>query len=276
MWCVIIKTRELKIYDMEGNEIQEIEVGYDDYKPFQVKANFRFAATNRPEWLEVAGNAIVGTVNENDKKVRSKVIDNPLYAKYVQKWYIDFLPTKMGVMSYSFPLVYKRYGSEKKLRYLTLILGIGKCHWMARHSYKQAVQEPVLLLQLLLIINFIPYTVQALNDEVVPVYIQKVVEYGMVQMKIGEEDGVDWIKLEDDKKGNLRLKVNDSSEEREGYVLLLPQALYDEIKDELWENLIEMDMETYEQDIKYTYQQNNLLINFVQKEKKQEVAQRLK
>ncbi len=93
---------------------------------------------------------------------------------------------------------------------------------------------------------------QALNDEVVPVYIQKVVEYGMVQMKIGEEDGVDWIKLEDDKKGNLRLKVNDSSEEREGYVLLLPQALYDEIKDELWENLIEMDMETYEQDIKYT------------------------
>ena len=117
---------------------------------------------------------------------------------------------------------------------------------------------------------------QALNDEVVPVYIQKVVEYGMVQMKIGEEDGVDWIKLEDDKKGNLRLKVNDSSEEREGYVLLLPQALYDEIKDELWENLIEMDMETYEQDIKYTYQQNNLLINFVQKEKKQEVAQAFK
>ncbi|UVQ62697.1 hypothetical protein NXX44_15685 [Bacteroides ovatus] len=35
-------------------------------------------------------------------------------------------------------------------------------------------------------------------------------------------------------------------------------------------------METYEQDIKYTYQQNNLLINFVQKEKKQEVAQAFK
>ena len=35
-------------------------------------------------------------------------------------------------------------------------------------------------------------------------------------------------------------------------------------------------METDEQDIKYTYQQNNLLINFVQKEKKQEVAQAFK
>ena len=117
---------------------------------------------------------------------------------------------------------------------------------------------------------------QALNDEVVPVYIQKVEEYGTVKMKIGEEDGVDWMRLEDDGQGNLRLKVDRSSEEREGYVLVLPKALYEEIKDELWENLIEMDMETDEQDIKYTYQQSNLLINFVQKEKKQEAAQAFK
>ena len=56
----------------------------------------------------------------------------------------------------------------------------------------------------------------------------------------------------------------------------MPQALYDEIKEDLWENLIETDMGTYEQDIKYTYQQSNLLINFVQKEKKQEAAQAFK
>lgn len=48
--------------------------------------------------------------------------------------------------------------------------------------------------------KFIPYTVQALNDKVVPVYIQKVIEYGMTRMKIGAEDGVEWMKLEDDEK----------------------------------------------------------------------------
>lgn len=267
------KTRELKIYDMEGNEIQEIEVGYDDYKPFQVKANFRFAATNRPEWLEVAGNAIVGTVNEMTKG-EVKVIDNPLYAKYVQNGTLTFADED-GVMSYSFPLVYKGM-DPKKIK----ILNSNPWNWEVSLDGKTFIQTSSAGASASTTTStynkFIPYTVQALNDEVVPVYIQKVVEYGMVQMKIGEEDGVDWIKLEDDKKGNLRLKVNDSSEEREGYVLLLPQALYDEIKDELWENLIEMDMETYEQDIKYTYQQNNLLINFVQKEKKQEVAQAFK
>ena len=72
---------------------------------------------------------------------------------------------------------------RKKLRYLTLILGIGKCHWMARHSYKQAVQGASASTTTSTYNKFIPYTVQALNDEVVPVYIQKVVEYGMVQMK---------------------------------------------------------------------------------------------
>lgn len=83
------KMRELKIYDMEGNEIHEIEVGYNNYKPFQIKANFRFAATNRPEWLEIAGNTIVGTVNEMTKG-EVKVIDSPQYAKYIQNGTLVF------------------------------------------------------------------------------------------------------------------------------------------------------------------------------------------
>ena len=44
----------------------------------------------------------------------------------------------------------------------------------------------------------------------------------------------------------------------------------------LSQNLIEMDMETYEPDIKYTYQQNNLVMHVIQKEKKQVVEQAFK
>lgn len=267
------KMRELKIYDMEGNEIHEIEVGYDNYKPFQVKANFRFAATNRPEWLEIAGNAIVGTVNEMTKG-EVKVMDNPQYAKYVQNGTLTFADED-GAMSYPFPLVYK--GMDPKS---IKILDSNPWNWEVSLDGKTFTQTSSAGASASTTIStynkFVPYTVQALNDEVVPVYIQKVEEYGTVKMKIGEEDGVDWMRLEDEGQGNLRLKVDQSSEEREGYVLVLPKALYEEIKDELWENLIGMDMETNEQDIKYTYQQSNLLINFVQKEKKQEAAQAFK
>ena len=269
------KMRELKIYDMEGNEIHEIEVGYNNYKPFQIKANFRFAATNRPEWLEIAGNAIVGTANEMTKG-EVKVIENSQYVKYVQNGTLTFADED-GVMSYSFPLVHK--GMDPKS---IKILDSNPTPWnwevsLDGKTFTQTSGAGTGTSTTTSTYNkFVPYTVQALNDEVVPVYIQKVVEWGMVQMKIGEEDGVDWMRLEDDGKGNLRLKVDESSEEREGYVLVLPKALYEEIKDELWENLIEMDMETYEQDINYIYQNNNLLINFVQKEKKQETAQAFK
>lgn len=269
------KMRELKIYDMEGNEIHEIEVGYNNYKPFQIKANFRFAATNRPEWLEIAGNTIVGTVNEMTKG-EVKVIDSPQYAKYIQNGTLVFADEDGG-MSYSFPLVYK--GMDPKS---IKIVDSNPTPWnwevsLDGKTFTQTSSSGTGTSTTTSTYNkFVPYTVQALNDEVVPVYIQKVEEYGTVKMKIGEEDGVDWMRLEDDGQGNLRLKVDRSSEEREGYVLVLPKALYEEIKDELWENLIEMDMETDEQDIKYTYQQSNLLINFVQKEKKQEAAQAFK
>ena len=83
------KNRSLKIYDMEGNEIEKIEVGYDEYLPFVVQANFRFAATNRPEWLDIEGNAIVGSIN---KKVTGnvKIISDPQYAKYMQNGELTF------------------------------------------------------------------------------------------------------------------------------------------------------------------------------------------
>ena len=63
------------------------------------------AATNRPEWLEIAGNAIVGTANEMTKG-EVKVIENSQYVKYVQNGTLTFADED-GVMSYSFPLVYK-------------------------------------------------------------------------------------------------------------------------------------------------------------------------
>ena len=44
---------ELKVFDIDGNDITEtgIEAGYNEYKKFTVKANYRFAVTNMPNWV---------------------------------------------------------------------------------------------------------------------------------------------------------------------------------------------------------------------------------
>ena len=63
---------ELKVYDELGNDITEtgITVGYKDiagqpiYNKFSVKANYRFAVTNTPAWVELEGGFLVGTPNK--------------------------------------------------------------------------------------------------------------------------------------------------------------------------------------------------------------------
>ena len=58
---------ELKIYDADGIDITEqgiLKVGYRDFVRFDVKANFRFAATNLPGWVELEGGSLVGPVNQ--------------------------------------------------------------------------------------------------------------------------------------------------------------------------------------------------------------------
>ena len=161
------KMRELKIYDMEGNEIHEIEVGYDNYKPFQVKANFRFAATNRPEWLEIAGNAIVGTANEMTKG-EVQVSKKSPYAKYEQSGTLTFADED-GVKSFSFPLVYA--GMDPKSIEIQspttdtwnwevsldgqVFTNTGSVGSNSSSTYNK----------------FVPYTVQALNDKVVRLII---------------------------------------------------------------------------------------------------------
>ena len=57
---------ELKVFDVDGNDITEtgIEAGYNEYKKFTVKANYRFAATNMPSWVELDGGFMVGRPHE--------------------------------------------------------------------------------------------------------------------------------------------------------------------------------------------------------------------
>ncbi len=268
------KDRSLKIYDMDGNEIQQIEVGYADYLSFTVEANFHFAATNRPEWLDIAGNAIVGSANKSVTG-RVKIVDDAQFVKYVQNGELTFADEN-GIESYTFPLVYKGMNPET-----IIIQNANPWNWEVTLDGKTFTQTSSSgasgTTSTSTYNNFVPVAIQALNDDFVPVYIQKVVEYGMTQMRISGEDDVDWMHLDDKSgKGDARLTVDATAEEREGYVLVFPRAEYDKIKGDLWGNLIEMDMETYEPDIKYTYQQNNLVMHVIQKEKKQVVEQAFK
>ena len=270
------KGYELKVYNEQGEEINEIEVGYDSYIPFTVKSNFRFAATNRPSWAELNGGSLVGGA---DKEVSGglKVVQNGITEKYpvvaADKQMLVFADEN-GKASFEFPLVFK--GMNPKKIEITGVTN-NPWDWTVSLDGKTFVQESASGLtgeaSKTLYKSRLPFTIKALNDDYELVYIQKVeVMPGIVQFRMGEEDGINWMSFD---KATQSLSVQPSMEEREGFVLAFPAAQYEEIKDNLYENLIESTMDPESGmsilDIKYEYTENNLLINFVQKEKKADV-----
>jgi hypothetical protein len=75
---------------IEVSAEEGIEAGYDNFIQYKAEANFRFAATNRPEWLSIEGGSIVGTTNQA-VLFGIKVIENrPDFSKYAQKGNLNF------------------------------------------------------------------------------------------------------------------------------------------------------------------------------------------
>lgn len=262
---------ELKIYDEAGNEIQELEVGYDTYIPFKVKANFRFAATNLPSWVALQGDALVGPV---DREVTGglKIVQDGNCEKYpveASEANVITFADESGKAFFAFKVAYK--GMTPGV-IETTVPSTNRYDWtvsMDGKSFAQAGNTNTYK-------NVLPFTIKTLNDD-----------YEIVFLSKGWDDNIhlvgsdfdffayEWMHCERDK-GNLSLIVdeyipnamNGDPKDRTGYVLAFSRAEFESIKDNLEETLVE------DGDIAYKYTQSNLLVAFTQKEVKTETEEK--
>ena len=256
---------ELKIYDEAGNEIKELKVGYQIYAPFKVKANFRFAATNLPGWVELEGNALVGAV---DKEVKGglRIIEDDSREKYPvetsEKNVITF-SDEAGKAFYSFKVSYD--GMTPGAMELTLPSS-NKYDWTVSLDGKTFTQSGGGVAgtggSTTTLKNRVPFTVKTLNDDYQIVFVEKgnnnndlyIMEY-------------EWMRCER-KEGKVTLIVDEYTPasyepaERVGYVLVFSRAEYESIKDDLEATIIDGE------DLVYKYEQSNLVLQFTQKEVK--------
>jgi hypothetical protein len=278
-----VKGFELKIYDEEGNEIQEITAGYKEYKSFVVKANFHFAATNRPEWAEIQGGAIVGSATK-EVTAGVQIVNEAKYAKYEQKGKITFADDK-GLYAIDIPLVYNGMNRDE-----IEISGPSAWNWevsLDGQTFTQTSNSGITGSTTSSIYNdFVPFTIQAYADDFVIVYVEEKQLYpgSWTFWASSEEDGdIDWmhIKRDDKNKSNVRIMVDAAEQEQKGTILAFPRAVYNQIKgNDLLDNLTdsEYNPETsmFNREIKYIYEQENMLIKFTQKEKKENEEKALK
>ena len=268
---------ELKIYDKEGNDITKdgvLKVGYQEYVHFDVEANFRFAATNLPGWVELDGGSLVGPVN---KKVRGglRIIENESREKYpvlASDENVITFSDEEGRAFHSIKLVYegmtpgvmelKRPSSNM---YDWVVSLDGKSFTQGSGGVAGTGSSTTSFK------NRLPFTVKTLEDKYHVVFVAKGASNNNLYVEGVDDEWVSekWMSCEDEKKnGNISLIVDPFTpipgyaEEKVGYVLVFSEMEYNSIKDDLENTIIDGS------NLVYKYEQANLLLQFTQKEVK--------
>lgn len=259
---------ELKIYDEEGNEIQELNVGYQDFARFKVQANFRFAATNLPGWVELEGGSLVGAV---DQRVNGglRIIEDENREKYpveASEQNVVTFSDEEGKAFYSFRVSYS--GMTPGTMELTLP-STNKYDWTVSLDGKTFTQSGGGVAgtggSTTTLKNRLPFTVKTLNDDYEIVFVEKGSSNN--DLYIMDASYNEWMRCEREG-GSATLIVNEYTPasyepaERVGYVLVFSRAEYDKIKDNLEATIIDGE------NLVYRYEQSNLVLQFTQKEVK--------
>ena len=270
------KKREIKIFkEVEGegsektwaevSEEEGIEAGYDEYKNYKITANFRFAATEMPEWLEIEKGSITGEAGE-EVKFGLQVVNSNKFIKYAQNGSIIFRD-EAGKASFNYPVKYAGMDPEA-----IKCEGPRKGKWTVSLDGKTFTQTmpsgPGTGEENTEYKDFVEYTITALNDDFEIVFLEKYeMMPGNPKFKTSiSGPKVDWMHAEKLADGKIKLTVDGASKQREGYVLAFPKVLYERIKESHAEDLFDVDPETFQKELKYIYTQRNLLIHFVQKD----------
>lgn len=251
---------ELKIYDAEGKEIKQLELGYQTYIPFKVKANFRFAASDFPEWVALENGSLVGVAN---KEVQGglKIVEDQQREKYPIEANDENAITfsdEAGKASFSFPVFYK--GMTPGKIDITK-LSNNPYDWVASLDGKTLTQGEVSVQ------DKIQFTVKTFKDEYEIVLMEK---WNTGEIRLIEPSD-QWIHYTKDK-GTVDVTIDEfviepgGLQERTGYVIALTKEEYESIKDNIEDVLTEKKEDSNEYDIVYKYGQANLLVAFTQKE----------
>lgn len=267
---------ELKIFDLEGNEIDKntgLKVGYNSFAQFTVKANFRFAATNLPGWVELEGGSLVGTIGK-EVKGGLKIIQDENREKYpveanIEKNVITFADEE-GKAFYTFPVYYEGMGlKDFELKRPTTypenwIVSLDGQKFTQKSSGGSTGDATLY--------KRMPFTIKTLNDDFEVVYMEEWKDWqGNKKISLVDPSML-WMHCEGEN-GKVSLTVDKYSpniswgepESRTGYVLALPRQKYTEIEANLENTIVTEDGE-----IAHEYEQSYLLIALTQKDVKEE------
>ena len=259
---------ELKVYDELGNDITEtgITVGYKDiagqpiYNKFSVKANYRFAVTNTPAWVELEGGFLVGTPNQPAVGGASFKENQGVSAKYAiakDANYTVTFSSEDGKAAVTVPVIYN--GMTTNTMDVTYPTASQWAVWNVSLDGKVFTQNGSSLngetTNAFTFHNFVPFTLKTFGDAYQLVVFENK-ENGLF------EDASGAVQLQGEK-GDVKLTVAPlGSGSREFLVYALPQSVFESLENGL-DGMLEDDFMTVKSDYDRYF-----LMDIVQKEDK--------
>lgn len=259
---------ELKVYDELGNDITEtgITVGYKDiagqpiYNKFSVKANYRFAVTNTPAWVELEGGFLVGTPNKPAVGGAAFKENQGMSAKYAiakDANYTVTFSSEDGKAAVTVPVIYN--GMTTNTMDVTYPTASQWAVWNVSLDGKVFTQNGSSLngetTNAFTFHNFVPFTLKTFGDAYQLVVFENK-ENGLF------EDASGAVKLLGEK-GDVKLTVAPlGSGSREFLVYALPQSVFESLENGL-DGMLEDDFKTVKSDYDRYF-----LMDIVQKEDK--------
>ena len=244
---------ELKVYDELGNDITEtgITVGYKDiagqpiYNKFSVKANYRFAVTNTPAWVELEGGFLVGTPNKPAVGGAAFKENQGVSAKYAiakDANYTVTFSSEDGKAAVTVPVIYN--GMTTNTMDVTYPTASQWAVWNVSLDGKVFTQNGSSLngetTNAFTFHNFVPFTLKTFGDAYQLVVFENK-ENGLF------EDASGAVQLQGEK-GDVKLTVAPlGSGSREFLVYALPQSVFESLENGL-DGMLEEDFMTVKSD----------------------------
>ena len=219
----------IHVFDEAGNDITEtgLVAGYDEYTKFSIQANYRFAVTNTPDWVELEGGFMVGRANEKtDGGLMFKEgVKDAKYAISAEEGNTITIASEDGKAVKTIPVTYN--GMPTNTMDVTYPTSSPWANWTVSldgKTYSQTASSSVAddaQSNTFTFTNFVPFTLKTFGDDFKLVVFQNQ-SWGL------EAVSEPFVKVTG-QNGDIRLSVEEASSERECYVYALPTAEYESL-----------------------------------------------
>lgn len=243
------KAYELIIYDEKGNELKDFTITSEGSLTFVVDANFDCAVTENVAWLDDVVLKDVEGKKTGTLTVKQEQIKNS------QNGNIKF-NNKEGNAPFNFKVTYE--GMDVRAINITSkdVNAANFYNWNVSMDGKTFSKKNDLSGEMNEVKEKMTFNIVARNDEYTPVFVEKSGNtYNF---------GVTWIHMQQNGE-TAALTVDAAEKSREGYVLVLPNAVYNEVKENFTANLLEQDTEGNTV-VKYAFEQKYFLLSFTQED----------